>query len=232
MRMRLMLALALALLLAACGATSDDVATSTTGADGAGEQVTATIAAPDPTETPPAPTATSEPTSTPEPTATATLTPTPEPTNTPAPTATPEPTNTPAPPATPEPTSTPTPQPTPTMTTDEAKAQYRGDIDIREIDKNVDGYYDWKLTYAGEVLTIQQDGERTLVQVQVTYPGGSDFDRVTIVVLYDDSHAGDGIYEDDYVTIWGRPITMFEFTNAFGGTVSQPLFTGDFIEKR
>ena len=118
------------------------------------------------------------------------------------------------------------------MTADEVKAQYRGDIDIREIDKNVDAYYDWKLTYAGEVLTIQQDGERTLVQVQVAYPGGSDFDRVTIVVLYDDAHAGDGVYEDDYVTIWGRPITMFEFTNAFGGTVSQPLFSGDFIEKR
>ena len=86
--------------------------------------------------------------------------------------------------------------------------------------------------YEGQVLTIQQDAERTLLQVRVAYPGGSTYDRITIVVLYQDPHAGDGIYEDDYVAIWGRPITMFEFTNAFGGKVSQPLFSGDYVEKR
>ena len=69
----------------------------------------------DPTATPLAPTAISEPTATPTPTVAPTLTPTPQPTSTPTPrpTPTPVPTPTPAPTPTPEPTPVPTPTPAP-----------------------------------------------------------------------------------------------------------------------
>lgn len=228
-RLPLLLALGLVLLLVACEGEAEDAATEAT----SDTAVTAVADADTPEST-----ATTEPvapTKTPEPTATATTEPTPVPTNTPKPSPTPKPTNTPTPvPPTPTATipPTPTPEPTPTMTIDEQKAQYRGDLDVREVDKNIDAYYNWKLFYEGEVLTIFQDEDRTLLQVQVMYPGGSIYDRIVIVVLYNDPHAGDGIFEDDTVAVWARPITMFDITNAYGGKVSQPLFEGDFIEKR
>lgn len=192
-------------------------------------EATATTAAPEPTNTA---TATTPPTATPAPTTTPTEVPptaTPKPTNTPTPIS-PTPTATPVPP-TPTPLP-PTPEPTPTMTVDEIKAQYRGDVDIREIDKAVERYVDWKMTYTGEVLTIQQSDTYTFLQVQVTYPGGSSYDRVTVVVIFFDGHAGDGIFEDDIVQFWGRPLMYFEGTNLYGGTIRQAQFTGDYIARQ
>jgi len=178
-------------------------------------------------------TATVKVTATPPPTApaSATLTATPKPTNTPAPTNTPRPTATPRPTNTPQPTATATLPPTPTLTAEQDQASYRADLDIREVDKNWEAYDHWKLTYAGQVLTIQADSTSTLVQVQVAYPGGSDFDRVTVIVVFLDPHVGDGIFEDDYVRFWGQPIGPFTFTNALGGQVTQIEFSGSYLEK-
>jgi hypothetical protein len=175
-----------------------------------------------PAPAPPAtPTAVTTPSPIPEPTATLTLTP--------SPTPTPEPTATP----TPSPTPTPTPEPTPTLTVEQAKALYRGDLDVRELHKNLDAYRDWKLTYEGEVLTIEEDSDAVAMQVKVWYgPGLLDWEA--IVVDYDKCEVQvdtTGIYEGTRVRIWGRPVTMFEGTNAFGGTIRQPLLVGDFLER-
>lgn len=166
-------------------------------------------------------TPTSVPTSTPVPTAT----PTPEPTLTPSPTpkATPTPT----------PTPSPTPEPTPTLTTEQAKALYRADLDVRELHKNLDAYRDWKLTYEGEVLSIEENRDAVAMQVKVWYgPGLLDWEA--IVVYYDKREVDvdtAGIYEGTRVRVWGRPLTMFEGTNAFGGTIRQPLLIGDYLER-
>ncbi len=146
--------------------------------------------------------------------------------------AVPSPSVTDPPNAMPTPTRVP-PTPTrvpPTPTPAKLKAQYRGDVDVRELYKNIDRYYDWKLRYTGTVLTIMSDSSGTLVQVRVPY-GGDLLDYKVIDVIYDSTVDTSGIYEDSKVTIWGRPIKMFTITNAYGGQVDQPLLAGDFIER-
>ena len=114
------------------------------------------------------------------------------------------------------------------MTADQIKQQYRGDVDVRELYKNIDKYHDWKLYYEGSVLSIQSDSSGTLVQVRVYYGSGVLDDKV-IDVYFDTSVPTDGIYEDTNVAVWGRPVKMFTITNAYGGQVDQPLLSGDYI---
>ena len=123
--------------------------------------------------------------------------------------------------------------PTPTLTVEQAKALYRGDLDVRELHKNLVAYRNWKLTYEGEVLSIEEDSNAVAMQVKVWYgPGLLDWEAI---VVYYDKHEvpvdTTGIYEGTRVRIWGRPVTMFEGTNAFGGTIRQPLLVGDFLER-
>jgi|GEM_PF-741506 len=158
------------------------------------------------------------------PTVLPTATPTPAPTPTVAPTPTPRPT------PTPTPIPTPTPEPTPTLTPEENMALYRSDVDVRDLYKNVEAYYQWKLRFEGEVLTIRSDSTATMIQVQVPYGSGF-LETETIIVLYEPPIDTTGIYERTRVAVWGRPITMFSFTNALGGRVSQPLLEGDYIQK-
>jgi hypothetical protein len=117
------------------------------------------------------------------------------------------------------------------MTEAQTKAQYRGDVDVRELYKNIGNYLDWKLTYSGSVLTISSDSNGTLVQVEVPYGSGL-LDTKVVDVVFDASVSTDGIYEDTNVVIWGRPLQMFTITNAMGGQVDQPLLAGDYIEKQ
>ncbi|MDI3341194.1 MAG: hypothetical protein QJR03_11765 [Sphaerobacter sp.] len=159
----------------------------------------------------------------PRPTPTVAPSPTPEPTPTPAPTPTPSPT--PAPTATP----TPTPAPTPTLTREQEMALYRPDVDVRELYKNVMKYYDWKLYYEGEVLSIFSNSDGTLLQLKVWYGAGF-LDYEVIIVTYDAAVDTTGIYEDSRVAIWGRPLMMFTITNAYGGKVDQPLLAGDYLQ--
>ncbi len=170
-------------------------------------------------------------TSVPIPTVLPTATPTSAPTPTTVPTPSPTPTLmlTPSPTPTPVPTPTPTPQPTPMPSIDQIKAQYRSDLGVRELYKNVDTYKGWKLFYEGTVLTIFADSSGTQVQVKVFYGSGV-LDYKVILLWYDSHVSTNGIYEDSSVAVWGRPVEMYSFENAYGGTVSQPLFAGDYIE--
>jgi hypothetical protein len=99
---------------------------------------------------------------------------------------------------------------------------------VRDLYKNIAQYHDWKLTYAGTVLTISSDTSGTLVQVTVSYGPGA-LDTKVIDVIYDTTVDTTGIYEDTNVVVWGRPINMFTITNVYGGKVDQPLLAGDFI---
>ncbi len=83
------------------------------------------------------------------------------------------------------------------------------------------------------MLTIEENEDGVFMQVMVWY-GPNPLDWEAIVVIYDkkkvviDTH---GIYEGTRVRIWGRPLTMFEGTNAYGGAIRQPLLAGDFLER-
>ncbi len=119
------------------------------------------------------------------------------------------------------------------MTADQVKVQYRGDVDVRDLDKNVHGYLDWKLHYEGNVLTIQNfESGGTFLQLQVQWPGAGTYDNEVIVVIYSADVDTSGIYEDSRIAIWGRPQKYFEGTNAYGGTIEQALLYGDFVEHR
>ena len=107
------------------------------------------------------------------------------------------------------------------------KSDYRGDVDVRDLYKNIDKYLGWKLTYAGNVLTIRGDSSGTVVQLKV----GRVNDYQVIDLFYPVSVSTDGIYEDSFITVWGRPIQMYTITNALGGQVDQPLLFGDYISK-
>jgi len=211
---RILFAAAILLVLAACGgsAASPTVRALQTASTTNVAQAAATTAV------------TTIPTITPNPTPTPTVVPTPSPTPTPIPTPSPTPTPTPQPTPTPVP-PTPTPQPTEAQ----LKAQYRGDVDVRDLYKDVAKYHDWKLTYAGTVLTIYSDSTSgTLVQVKVAYGSGI-LDTKVIDLHYDPSVDVSGIYENSSVVVWGYPISMFTITNSYGGQVSQPLLGGDYI---
>ena len=141
------------------------------------------------------------------------------------------PTPTRAPSPTPKPSPTPTVVPTPTLTVAQDKAQYRGDVDVRELYKDITKYHGWKLFYTGTVLSISAAGTSTFVQVKVPYGSGV-LDTEVIDLSFNASVSTDGIYEGTNVVVWGRPVSMFTITNAYGGKVDQPLLAGDYIEKQ
>ena len=130
--------------------------------------------------------------------------------------------------------TTPTPIPTPTpeqqMSGPGQKSDYRGDVDVRDLYKNIEKYKDWKLTYAGHVLTIKGADYGTWLQLTVQY-GATSFDTEVIDFVFPQGISMDGIYEDSYVTVWGRPYETTTITNLYGGPVDQPLFVGDYISK-
>ncbi|MEZ4515622.1 MAG: SH3 domain-containing protein [Chloroflexota bacterium] len=131
-------------------------------------------------------------------------------------TMTPIPTETPIPTATPIPTSTP-----------DIRGDY-SEIDIRELDSYGNKYLGDKVRLRGKVFNILDDG----LQMWVRIPGGGSFDNVAVVVTWiSDDILPDQVYENTYITVYGRVIGTFEGTNAYGGSVSQPLIYAEIIEK-
>ncbi|CCF85940.1 hypothetical protein NITHO_6200001 [Nitrolancea hollandica Lb] len=116
------------------------------------------------------------------------------------------------------------------LTEEQIKAQYRTDLDVRELTKDVSKYKDWKLYFEGEVLTIYGGEDGTQIQLMVKYPGQGPYDEDEIIII---NTLGDtpGIYKNSRVAVWGRPVRTVEFQNMLGGIVSQPLLTADYVEK-
>ncbi len=157
-------------------------------------------------------TETSAPVITDTPSATSTRTNTPPPSNTPLPTA--------------KPSSTP--KPTATLGTVAIKATYKV-IDVRELQKSPDKYIGQKILLNGEIFKIQEENGLTGMQIWVSYPGASILDRIAVVVRY--QGALPGVYTKQTVKVYGVGAGTFEGTNAYGGTISQPLVNAQYVDK-
>ena len=129
-------------------------------------------------------------------------------------------------------TSTPSPPtrtpPPPTATIDPEKAKARwSTVDIRALVKNPDKYIGYELHYQGEVFSIEENSQGAAMQVWVNIPGGSDFDREAVIVYW--PGRTDSIYEGTTIEFWGYGLGSLEGTNAFGGTVRQPLIQAEYL---
>jgi hypothetical protein len=122
------------------------------------------------------------------------------------------------------PVSTATPTPT---NTPDPRGSY-AEIDIRELESYADDHVGEKVKIQGEIFNVLADG----LQIWVNKPGGSQFDRVAVIVSwFDENILPAELYEGDFITIYGIGAGTIDGTNAFGGTITQPLIFADIIEK-
>jgi len=138
----------------------------------------------------------------------------------------------------PKPTPTPIP-PTPTPTAEERKAAYVPLADVRELAIRPGGFIGDEIAFSGTILTIQvatpgkvfvvgdndPQAAEAIFQVQVPTPDGS---IETVFVGYDGETTG--IFEGTFVTVYGTVIGTQTGTNAFGGTITQPLIIAEFVD--
>lgn len=125
------------------------------------------------------------------------------------------------------PTFTPTHTPIPTNTPD-LRAEYV-EMDIRELDAYPSSYIGEKIKLRGQVFNVMGDG----LQMWVRKPGGGRFDNIAVVVTWlSDSVLPPQVYEDTWITVYGTGAGTFDGTNAYGGTITQPLLMAQIIEKQ
>jgi tetratricopeptide (TPR) repeat protein len=86
-----------------------------------------------------------------------------------------------------------------------------------------------RIHFAGTVFTIYEESEGTVMQLWVYDGSGSYNDVEAVTVLYPGRLPG--VYEDSRVEIWGYASGIVEGTNAFGGSVRQPLIVAKFAEE-
>jgi hypothetical protein len=122
---------------------------------------------------------------------------------------------------TPTPTNTDTPTLTafPTETTD-ARALY-SEIQNRELSTYPDNHAGERVKVKGMVFNINSDSE-----LQIFLGNSSDYPAY---IVFDEPFQG--IYEDEYITVYGVVYGETCGTNAFGGEICQPLIEADFYEK-
>jgi hypothetical protein len=130
--------------------------------------------------------------------------------------------STPSPPKTRVPTKTPFP----TVNPEVAKANW-GTVDIRALAKNPDKYLSQELHYKGEVFSIAEDSSGVVMQVWVDVPGGNEFDREAVIVLW--AGRTGNIYEGSIVEFWGYGLGSYEGTNAFGAKINQPAISAEYL---
>ena len=133
----------------------------------------------------------------------------------------------------------PTPTATPVPTDDEIKASYPALADVRELAIRPGGMYGDKIVFSGSILTIHvappgyiealgdahEKDYAAAIQVTVAAPDGS---TEVIVVGYDGDTTG--MFEGSYVTVYGTVVDTFTGTNAFGGRITQPLVSAQFVD--
>jgi len=131
------------------------------------------------------------------------------------------------------------PAPTPTPSAEEIRAQYVPLVDVRELVIRPGGFVGEKIAFSGSVVTIQVapagdifilgDAEpvaaKAAIQVQVAAHDGS---TENVMVGYDGDTAG--IFEESFVTVYATLVGTQTGTNAFGGTIIQPLLVADLVE--
>lgn len=126
-----------------------------------------------------------------------------------------------------DPTETIVP-PTATEVPEVAKAHW-GSVDIRELVKNPSAYTGSELHYRGEVFSIQEDNNGATMQVWIRIPGGDDFDREAVIVIWGGKSTG--VYEGTTIEFWGYGLGSIQGTNAFGVTIEQPSIAAKYITR-
>lgn len=113
-----------------------------------------------------------------------------------------------------------------TATVEAIETTYQ-EIDVRALVKNPDRYIGSQLKLQGQVFTIEEDGGRTFLQMWVQIPGGSEFDREAVAVVFDGTL--ETVFEDSYILVYGVGNGKLEGTNAFGGSITQPLIKAEYV---
>ncbi len=122
-------------------------------------------------------------------------------------------------------------EPTPAATRGFDVAAYKKtfkSIDVRDLKKSPEEYMDEKIVLRGEVFTIKENSNGTQLQIWVSYPGASTFDRVAVFVQYLGNL--DGLYEKQTAIVYGQGAGTVEGTNALGGVISQPLILAEYVD--
>jgi micrococcal nuclease len=131
------------------------------------------------------------------------------------------------------------PTPTPTPTEDEIKAQYRPLADVRELAIRPTGMIGQKISFYGSILDIGVAGPGRVyvlgdenpqeyvawIQVWVDAPDGS---REVISVGFNGDTTG--MFNDSYIVVSGTVVDTLSGTNGFGGAITQPLVSAEFVE--
>jgi micrococcal nuclease len=131
------------------------------------------------------------------------------------------------------------PTPTPTPTVDEIKAQYAPLADVRELAIRPGGMLGQKISFYGtvQVIEVALPGQVAILgdndpqpytaalQVDVVAPDGT-----TQYVFVGYNGDTTGIFEGSYVLVYGTVVGTQSGTNAFGGTVVQPMVSAQFVE--
>lgn len=115
----------------------------------------------------------------------------------------------------------PAPTPIPTQSPEQVRAQYQW-VDTRDLVIRPGEFEGDRIAVAGTVFNIDVDGNFTAMQIWLD--GGSE---AAVIVYEGDSR---GIYEGTWVTVYGTGAGTFEGTNAFGGSISQPVIAADIVD--
>jgi micrococcal nuclease len=122
------------------------------------------------------------------------------------------------------------------LTEEQVKAQYQPPADIRDLFVRTATMVGQKIVISGSVSTIfvggngygytvgDQDPVFVETVIQVVVSGTNE----RVIVGFNGDTAG--IYEGSWVTIWGEVVGTDTFTNAFGGSVSQPLIIAAYVQ--
>lgn len=116
----------------------------------------------------------------------------------------------------------PPPTAVPTKTAEEVRAAYTW-IDSRDLVIRPFEFEGDKIAIQGTVFNIDVDPSG-FTAMQIWLDGGSE---AAVIVFQGDST---GIYEGTWITVYGTVEGTFEGTNAFGGTISQPLIRADIVD--
>jgi hypothetical protein len=100
-------------------------------------------------------------------------------------------------------------------------------VDIRELVKNPDRHKGSQVHYTGEIFRIEEDRGTSALQVWVEIPGGSEWDREAIIIIWEGGTTG--IYDGTTIEVWGYAGGSLEGKNAFGATISQPMIEAEYL---
>ena len=106
------------------------------------------------------------------------------------------------------------------------------EINYEDLARNPDRHKNEDFTFTGEVIQVYEDGQKTILRVNVTpYSiGDSTYYEDTIYVTVDIEEGTDRILEDDIITIWGSCSGLVSYQSIFGQQISIPGISAYYYE--